>query len=68
MCKKNIQPSFLIKLNELPLFLLSDACFRGRQTGQSCRRQFFQCEIICLDEAQCATETKTQFYYLHNTN
>lgn len=36
------------------LFLLS-TCFRGRQTGQSVRLQCFQCEIICLEEEQCAT-------------
>lgn len=31
---------------------LSLAFFSGRQTGQSCRVQFFQWEMICLDEAQ----------------
>ena len=41
----------------IPL-LLSDACFRGRHTGQSCLRQFFQCEMICRDEAQWATNEK----------
>lgn len=44
-------------------FLLSPAFFSGRHTGQSCRVQFFQWEMICLDEAQCATggeETETE--------
>lgn len=36
-------------------FLLSPAFFSGRQTGQSCLVQFFQWEMICLEEAQCAT-------------
>lgn len=40
---------------------LSLAFFSGRQTGQSCLVQFFQCEMICLDEAQWATaETETE--------
>lgn len=34
---------------------LSLAFFSGRQTGQSCRVQFFQWEMICLDDAQWAT-------------
>lgn len=37
---------------------LSLAFFRGRQTGQSCRVQFFQWEMICLDDAQWATAGK----------
>lgn len=37
---------------------LSLAFFSGRQTGQSCRVQFFQWEMICLDDAQWATAGK----------
>lgn len=37
---------------------LSLAFFSGRQTGQSCRVQFFQGEMICLDDAQWATAGK----------
>lgn len=39
---------------------LSLAFFSGRQTGQSCRVQFFQWEMICLDDAQWATAEETQ--------
>uniref|UniRef100_A0A6B0TV04 Putative secreted protein n=1 Tax=Ixodes ricinus TaxID=34613 RepID=A0A6B0TV04_IXORI len=34
---------------------LSEACLSGRQTGQSLRVQFFQCEMICREEAQWGT-------------
>ena len=37
---------------------LSEAFFKGKHTGQSLRVQFFQWEIICLDDAQCATAIK----------
>ena len=33
----------------------SPAFFRGRQTGQSLRVQFFQCVMICREDAQCGT-------------
>lgn len=39
-------------------FRLSLAFFRGRHTGQSCRVQFFQWEMICLEDAQWATVTR----------
>lgn len=35
--------------------LRSEACFKGKHTGQSLRVQFFQWEIICLEEEQCGT-------------
>ena len=34
------------------LRLLSDACFNGKHTGQSFLVQFFQWEMICLEDAQ----------------
>jgi len=37
-------------------FLLSPAFLSGKHTGQSCLVQFFQCEMICREDAQCATE------------
>jgi len=36
----------------LGLLLFRSACLRGKQTGQSERVQFFQCEIICREEEQ----------------
>ena len=39
-------------------FRLSLAFFKGRQTGQSCRVQFFQWEMICREDAQWATMTR----------
>ena len=36
-------------------FLWSGLVFRGRQTGQSDRLQFFQWHMICLDDEQCGT-------------
>lgn len=41
---------------------LSLAFFSGRQTGQSCRVQFFQWEMICLDDAQWGTVEKNRFW------
>ena len=38
-----------------PPRLLLSACFKGRQTGQSCRLQCFQWAIICREEEQCGT-------------
>ena len=35
--------------------MLSDASFTGTQTGQSCLKQFFQCEMIARDEPQWTT-------------
>jgi hypothetical protein len=42
----------------IPWPRLSLACFKGKQTGQSLLLQFFQCEIICLDDAQWATKKR----------
>lgn len=46
-------------------FRLSLAFFKGRQTGQSCRVQFFQWEMICREDAQWATMTRktTRCYF-----
>lgn len=46
-------------------FLLSVAFFKGRHTGQSCRVQFFQWEMICRDDAQWATGDRRQQAGLH---
>lgn len=43
---------------------LSLAFFKGKQTGQSCRVQFFQWDMICLDDAQWATAEETREVFL----
>lgn len=43
-------------------FRLSPALLSGKHTGQSCLVQFFQWEMICLEEAQWATAEEHKLF------